>query len=198
MQNMTAWCDQAASHCLISRWPSSWITFGITRDQWVNYHVKISKLNRCLFMLSSLSYGRFEGNFIKVNFKLVLMIDGSGISVEIDFRLILLDLTNDNSTLVQVMAWCRQATSRYLSQWRPCSTSPYGVTRRQWVNVIFIAAIWKVTVYFWNATVFCCGYVHCFTPSTLFRYNWLSMCVFGKDLINLDRFPAPSAPIISE
>ena len=33
------------------------------------------------------------------------------------------------STLVQVMAWCRQATSHYLSQCWPRSLSPYGVTR---------------------------------------------------------------------
>ena len=33
------------------------------------------------------------------------------------------------STLVQVMAWCRQATSHYLSQCWPSFLSPYGVTR---------------------------------------------------------------------
>ena len=37
-------------------------------------------------------------------------------------------------TLVQVMAWCSQATSHYLSQCWPGSMSPYGVTRPQWVN----------------------------------------------------------------
>ena len=43
---------------------------------------------------------------------------------------------NDNqSTLVQVMAWCRQATSHYLSQCWPRSLSPYGVTRPQWVKL---------------------------------------------------------------
>ena len=45
-----------------------------------------------------------------------------------------LDLTDDKSTLVQVMAWCRQATSHYLSQCWPRSMSQYGVTRPQWVN----------------------------------------------------------------
>ena len=44
-----------------------------------------------------------------------------------------LDLTEDKSTLVQVMAWCRQATSHYLSQCWPRSVS-YGVIRPQWVN----------------------------------------------------------------
>ena len=45
-----------------------------------------------------------------------------------------LDLTDDKSTLVQVMAWCRQATSHYLSQCWPRPLSPYGITRPWWVN----------------------------------------------------------------
>ena len=46
-----------------------------------------------------------------------------------------LDLTDDDkSTLVQVMAWCHQATSHHLSQCWPRSQSPYGITRPQWVN----------------------------------------------------------------
>ena len=44
------------------------------------------------------------------------------------------DLTDDKSTLVQVMAWCRQATSHYLNQCWPRSPTPYGVTRPQWVK----------------------------------------------------------------
>ena len=46
-----------------------------------------------------------------------------------------LDLTDDKSILVQVMAWCRQATSHYLSQCWPRSLLPYEVTRPQWINV---------------------------------------------------------------
>ena len=46
-----------------------------------------------------------------------------------------LDLTDDKSTLVQVMAWCRQATSHYLSQCWLRSVSPYGVIRPQWVKM---------------------------------------------------------------
>ena len=59
----------------------------------------------------------------------ILVIDGSGISREIALIWISLDFTDDQSTLVQVMAWCRQATSHYLSQCWPRSLSPYGVTR---------------------------------------------------------------------
>ena len=42
------------------------------------------------------------------------------------------NLTDDKSTLVQVMAWCCQATSHYLHQCWSRSPMPYGVTKRQW------------------------------------------------------------------
>ena len=45
-----------------------------------------------------------------------------------------LDFTDDQSTLVQVMAWCRQATSHYLSQCWLTYLSPCGIIRSQWVN----------------------------------------------------------------
>ena len=47
-------------------------------------------------------------------------------------------LTDDKSTLVQVMAWCRQATSHYVNQCWPRSPTPYGVTRPQWGQVMHI------------------------------------------------------------
>ena len=61
-----------------------------------------------------------------------------GISYEIDLRWMPLDLTDDKSTLVQVMAWCRQATSHYLSQCCPRSMLPNGVTRPQWVELFVL------------------------------------------------------------
>ena len=64
-------------------------------------------------------------------FKQILAIDGWGISHEIALIWMSLDFTDDQSTLVQVMAWCHQATSHYLSQCWPRSLWPYGVTRRQ-------------------------------------------------------------------
>ena len=63
-----------------------------------------------------LAPGRFQFNFRKVIFKLNLVSGGWGISYEIALRWIPQDLTNNKSTLVQVMAWCHQATSHYLSQ----------------------------------------------------------------------------------
>ena len=46
------------------------------------------------------------------------------------------DLIDDKSALVQVLAWCHQATSHYLSQCWPRSMSPCGITRPQWVNIL--------------------------------------------------------------
>ena len=63
------------------------------------------------------------------------MTDGYDISSEIALRLTSLDLSDDKSTLVQAMAWCRQATSHYLNQCWSRSLPPYGVTRPQWVNM---------------------------------------------------------------
>ena len=51
---------------------------------------------------------------------------------EIDPMLRPKSLIGDESTLVQVMAWCRQATSHYLSQFWSRSVLPYNINRPQW------------------------------------------------------------------
>ena len=64
------------------------------------------------------------------------MIVGWVISCEIIHRWMPLHLTDDKSTLVQVMAWCVPTTSHYLRPYWPSSMSPFGVTKLQWVNEI--------------------------------------------------------------
>ena len=44
------------------------------------------------------------------------------------------NLTDEESTLVEVMAWCRLATSHQLSQCLPGFLSPYAITRPPWVD----------------------------------------------------------------
>ena len=83
---------------------------------------------------NSLAPGKFEWNFRYVIFKWNLVIDGWGISCKIAILWMSLDFTDDQSTLVQVMAWCRQAASHYLSQCWPRSLLPYGVTKSEWAN----------------------------------------------------------------
>ena len=78
------------------------------------------------------------------NFKLILVIDGWGIFLRWMSAVIVkflscewmpLNTFDTNSTLIQVMTWCHQATSHYLSQCWPRSMSLYGgITRPQWVN----------------------------------------------------------------
>ena len=74
--------------------------------------------------VNSLALGEFEWNFRHAIFRKILVIDDWGISCEIVIILMSLDFTEDQSTLVQVMAWCRQATSHYMSQCWPRSLSP--------------------------------------------------------------------------
>ena len=91
-------------------------------------------------MFNSLVPGRFKRNFKKVTFQLILVIDGWSISCKIVLKWMPMDLTDGKSTLVQVMAWCRQAPSHYLSQCWPRSLSPYVVIRPQWA--IDIKRVW--------------------------------------------------------
>ena len=83
----------------------------------------------------------YLNEILDVIFILILVIDGWGIPCEIALIWMSLDFTDDQLTLVQVMAWCRQATSHYLSQCWPRSLSPYGVTRPQSVNLISLAKV---------------------------------------------------------
>ena len=84
--------------------------------------------------VNSLAPEKFEWNLIHVIVKQIFMIDGWGICHEIALIWMSLAFTDDQSTLVQVMAWCHQATSHYLSQCWPRSLSPSGITRPQWVK----------------------------------------------------------------
>ena len=81
--------------------------------------------------INSLAPGWFKWKLRQVIFKLISVINGWGIFCEIIPRRMWLDFTDDKSTLVQVMAWCHQATSHYLRQCWPSSMSPYSIIRPQ-------------------------------------------------------------------
>ena len=87
-----------------------------------------------LLCINSWAPGRPGCHFQTTIFNLVLLICFFTLSNDNALRWIPWDLTYDKSSLVQVMAWCRQATSHYLSQCWPNSRSPYGFTRPEWVN----------------------------------------------------------------
>ena len=83
-----------------------------------------------------------------------------------------LDLTDDKSTLVQVMAWCRQATSHYLSQCWPKSLSLYGNTRPQWVNG---ARLWADKSWLQCYTHFQ-QFCFCYKGDLIGHFQWLQCC----------------------
>ena len=93
--------------------------------------IQWTQLGTCLYSLciNSLVPGRFQFNFRWVILKLTLVNGGWGILWNRPLRWMPLDLADDKSTLVQVMAWCRQATSHYLSQCWPRPMLPYGIYR---------------------------------------------------------------------
>ena len=84
--------------------------------------------------INSLAPGRSECDSKNGIYNLVLLIGIFRSSHDNALQLMSQDLTDDKSTLVQVMAWCRQATSHYLSQCWLSPLSPYGVARPQWVH----------------------------------------------------------------
>ena len=74
-----------------------------------------------------------DSNFKSASFKFIIQNGGLGTHCEIALRGLPQNFTNAKSKLVQVMAWCHQAASHYLSQCWPWSLSPYGFARPQWV-----------------------------------------------------------------
>ena len=73
-------------------------------------------------------------------------------------------LTDDKSKSVQVMAWCCQATSHYLSQCWPRSMLPYGITRPQWVKL-------KILLRYFNCKLICC------VEKTNISLGWFFNCI---------------------
>ena len=89
--------------------------------------------NPPLFPANSLGHWPLGDMAVIDNRKLVILkhiseIDVVSISRKMSLRWIPQDLIDDYSTLVQVMAWCHQATSHYLSPCWPRTRSPYGVS----------------------------------------------------------------------
>ena len=81
--------------------------------------------------LFHLAPGRSECDSKNAIFNLVLLFGILRSSHDNALRWMPQDLTDDKSTLVQVMAWCRQATSHYLRQCWFSSLSPSSVARPQ-------------------------------------------------------------------
>ena len=127
-------------------------------------------------LFNSLAPGKFEWNFRYLILQIISVSDGWGFSCELALRWMSLDLTDDKSTLVQVMAWCHQATSHYLSQCWHRSMSSYGVTRPHWVKATYtcLGGQW---VKFWqfivlNLFVSGISYFKIFLPYQKTNFTW--------------------------
>ena len=84
-------------------------------------------------------------DFQNVILKFILSIDILGVSCEIIIvRWVPQISNNGKSTLVQVMAWCRQASSHYLNHRWARSPTPYGVTKPQ--CVVKLSKYWTAKV----------------------------------------------------
>ena len=115
---------------------------------WFSYSMFIKEMPVDILdiLFNSLAPGRFVQKIKWVIFRLILVIDaeldlGKFPSGECHWT-----FSNEKLALVQVMAWCHQATSHYLSQCWPKSMSLYGITRPQWVNYLYRYANGVATV----------------------------------------------------
>ena len=88
----------------------------------------------------SMAPGRCASYFKNVLFNLSInaKINIWGTPREIALSWMPQNFINKKSKLVQIMAWCGQATRHCLSQCWHRSMSPYGVTMPQWVNCVLI------------------------------------------------------------
>ena len=134
-QNMFLWKMKVHSSCVINSIFADGLAMegpmasSATVMIWFSQNIPFSPVN-------SLVPVRCRCNFKLVLFKFTSRIIILSISCEIALGWMPQDFTDDKSTLVQVMAWCHQATSHYLGQCLPTSISPYGVARPQWVNTL--------------------------------------------------------------
>ena len=114
-----------------------------------------------MMKVNSLAPGRSDNNFGSKIFKVIPQNISLGTCCEIALRWQPQNLSNVKSTLVQVMAWCHQATSHYLNQCCPRSLTSYGVTRprvkaviQETFNVVRVKTVIQERVNFiWAATI---------------------------------------------
>ena len=92
---------------------------------------KIMGPNSCI---NSMAPRRYGSNFVRMNFKPIIQVCNWVTCCGIALRRMPLNLTNDFSALILVMAWHHQATGHYLNQCRPRSMWSYVVTGPWWVK----------------------------------------------------------------
>ena len=94
-------------------------------------------------LFNSLDPGRCGSRYKSMIFKLITQYSSLGTHSEIALRQIQQSLINEKLALDEMIAWCHQATSHYMSQCWPRSMLPYGITNTQWVTS------WRKTIFHW-------------------------------------------------
>ena len=117
------------------------------RCRWFPANSVLFNAGQRISRVNSLAHGRFQINFSQVISKLNLVIDGWGISCEIVLRWMSMDLTDDKSALVHMMAWFRQATSHYLRQCWLRSVLPYDSLGHNELIKAAICRKWSIKSY---------------------------------------------------
>ena len=120
-------------------------------------------------LLNSLAPGRSGCDSENGIFSPVLLIGIIKSSYDNVLRWMPQDLTDDKFTLVQVMAWCRQATSHSLNQCWPRSPTPYGVSRPQWSPRCPWSNHEEWCKIKWICCVFACANMPCSNDTTACR-----------------------------
>ena len=123
------WCPEMSQ---VSLWRLSWKQQSVPFTGRMSTNVSCSHDERWVGKL--LTHWPLED--LKIIFKLIPQDSSLGACCEIALRWLPQNLSNVESTLVQVMTWCRQATSHYLNQCWPRSLTSFSVTRPQCVNII--------------------------------------------------------------
>ena len=104
-------------------------------------HVRYQAILISWVILNSLAPGKCGSNFKCQVLEQILWIKFMNTSYEIALRQMLQNLTNERSTLAQVMAWCHEATSHCMSQCWPRSMSPYSITKQSGTEQNLVAKI---------------------------------------------------------
>ena len=105
------------------------------RKLWLTHYQCVSQKTSAMFVTGP---GKCHGNFKSTISEHLWWIKFMSTSCKIALRWMPQITFDDKLTLVQVMAWCHQATSHYLNQSWLRSMLPYGTTRLQWVNCYYL------------------------------------------------------------
>ena len=83
---------------------------------------------------NTLRLGQNGCHFPDKIFKCIFLNESVWISIRMSLEFVPKVPRNNIPALVQIMAWCLQATSHYLNQWWPSLPTHICITRPQWVK----------------------------------------------------------------